>query len=267
MNPREIRASFIKLFQQTARYRHRYEVFRDFVNMGAYALHNAFHKIEAFENDYLTIIKRYELEDQQRFPQLLALVVDGLEASPHDFLGSVFMELELGNGKAGQFFTPYEVSLMMATMLVGGDEESCLNGRDFLLLNEPAVGAGGMVIAYSEVMKKVGVNPQRKLWALCTDIDPVPAMMCYIQLSLLYIPAVVEIGNSLNPAAAKTYLRTPAHILGFWEGKIKRHFEAKRLLAALEKAEPAAPPQEPEPAPAFISQGGQFELFGKSLSS
>lgn len=59
-------------------------------------------------------------------------------------------------------------------------------------------GAGGMVIAFAKVMLARGYNPQTQLRADCVDIDPVAARMCYIQLSLLGIPARVVIGNSLT---------------------------------------------------------------------
>ncbi len=39
--------------------------------------------------------------------QLLAHVVNGLEYSPGDFLGNIFMHLDLGDKYRGQFFTAY----------------------------------------------------------------------------------------------------------------------------------------------------------------
>lgn len=42
---------FFKLFRDTGRQRHRYEVFRDFVTMAALSLHNAFNKVEKLEED------------------------------------------------------------------------------------------------------------------------------------------------------------------------------------------------------------------------
>ncbi|SSK55792.1 Uncharacterised protein [Klebsiella pneumoniae] len=39
--------------------------------------------------------------------QLLAHVVNGLQNGFCDFLGNVFMQLELGDKYRGQFFTPY----------------------------------------------------------------------------------------------------------------------------------------------------------------
>ena len=44
--------------------------------------------------------------------------------------------------------------------------------------------------------------------AVCTDIDEVAARMCYVQLALLGIPAIVNIGNSLTLDVRQT-LHTP----------------------------------------------------------
>jgi hypothetical protein len=46
-------AAFKKTFRELAPYRHRYEVFRDFVTMAACSLHNRLHKDPAREEEYL----------------------------------------------------------------------------------------------------------------------------------------------------------------------------------------------------------------------
>ena len=43
----------------------------------------------------------------------------GLDENPdQDFLGELYMNLDLGNEHAGQFFTPYNVCRMMSEMNV-----------------------------------------------------------------------------------------------------------------------------------------------------
>ena len=44
LDPREARAAFLRSFKQLAPYKHRYEVWRDFVTMAACSLHNGFLK-------------------------------------------------------------------------------------------------------------------------------------------------------------------------------------------------------------------------------
>ena len=106
--------NFVKLFNSLARYKHRYEVFRDFVTVSAIALHNAVRKNETLEEEYLQIVKQYDKQDVNGFCQLLAILVALLESRSCDVLGGIYMDLDLGNGNTGQFFSPPEISSLMA---------------------------------------------------------------------------------------------------------------------------------------------------------
>lgn len=55
------RKEFVKLFRETARYHHRYQVFRDFVTMAAVALENAFLQCDELENEYFQTIPSAQL--------------------------------------------------------------------------------------------------------------------------------------------------------------------------------------------------------------
>jgi hypothetical protein len=253
VNP-HIRA-FTRLFNETARYHHRFEVFRDFVMMAGIAILNAFRKSDELEQEYLGIVRRYEKDDVVRMSQLLAEVVMGLEAYPCDFLGSVFMDLDIGSDQMGQFFTPFEVSKLMA-MIMHGDAIDELSKKPFITLQEPACGAAGMVIAFAQTMYEKGLNPQKQLWASCVDVDPVAAMMAYVQLSLLHIPAEVVIGNSLSMSVTRV-MRTPAHYLGFWDSKLRRYWSSNELKKApIAEDAPTVLPQ-----PMVVIQKGQMSLF------
>jgi len=72
-------AAFKQTFRQLAPYRHRYDVFRDFVTMAACSLHNGLHKDEAREEEYLRIIGQYKPDDQKAFPKLMAQLVAALD--------------------------------------------------------------------------------------------------------------------------------------------------------------------------------------------
>ncbi len=106
--------AFMALFNETARYRHRYRVFGDFVQCAAISLHNAFCPDSELEQQYLQIIKHYEPEEVTRLSQLLVHVMRVLEHEPHDFLGGIFMEMNLGNKHLKPFFTPWHISRVMA---------------------------------------------------------------------------------------------------------------------------------------------------------
>ncbi|EJZ6455997.1 DUF1738 domain-containing protein [Salmonella enterica subsp. enterica serovar Braenderup] len=207
---------FVSLFNQTAPCENRWQVFSDFVHMAACSLFNAVHRDEAFEADYMQRVARYSAEDAHNMSRLLAEVIQGLEFCPTDFLGQIFMSLELGNARHGQYFTPYSVSYTMARMTLSNRLSVLTSGeRDFITVSDPACGAGGMIVAMAEAMLEAGFNPQKQMVAYCVDIDPVAAMMCYIQLSLMGIPAIVATGNSLT-VDIKREMATPMFVLGHW---------------------------------------------------
>jgi len=51
------------------------------------------------------------------------------------------------------------------------------------------------------------------------DIDQLAAEMCYLQLSLLHIPAEIVLGNTLS-LEVRSVVRMPAHYLEFWDSKL-----------------------------------------------
>ncbi|EIO3282425.1 DUF1738 domain-containing protein [Salmonella enterica] len=213
---------FVSLFNSIAPHENRWQVFSDFAHMAAAALYNAIHRDPTVEADYLRRVKRYSKEDAVRMSGLLAAVTDGLEFSPTDFLGQLLMTLELGNQYLGQYFTPYSLSYTMARLNMADRLPELKDGsREYITVCDPACGAGGMIVATAEAMLEAGYNPQKQMLAYCTDIDPLAAMLCYIQLTLMHIPAVVSIGNSLTMEITRE-MATPAYRLGLWDLKLHR---------------------------------------------
>lgn len=72
-----------------------------------------------------------------------------------------------------------------------------------------------MVIAAADALHKNHYNPSQNMCVIAVDNDIRCAMMAYIQLSYLGIPAVVIHGDGL---LVKEYARfyTPVYILGGW---------------------------------------------------
>lgn len=220
------RQTFISLFNSIARHKHRYAVFSDFVTMSAIAYHNAVNKLETLENEYLHIVGKYSKKEVDLFCELLANFIALLDIEPRDVLGSLYMELELGNTNNGQFFTPHDISLLLATLNFGKELENF--DKPFLKLSEPTCGAGGMILAFANEMLKKGHNPSQKLWVQAIDIDRVAGFMCYLQLSLWNIPAQVIIGNTLTMDFREIYY-TPAHYLYGWQGRLQLRESIERV--------------------------------------
>ena len=216
--------AFLSLFSQTARYHHRHQVFEDFVSCSVIALQNSLQFCDKREEKYMRIVGRYEKTDISRMAQLLAHVTNGLDETPGDFLGRVFMQLELGDKYRGQFCTPWNIGLMMARMQLGNVEDN-FRDKPFITLSEPACGAGCMALAFAFVLREAGYSPHRYLWVSAQDIDPLAAGMAYIQLSLSGVPGEVVIGNSLNDERRRI-LHTPAHYMGNWSFLLQTRMNA-----------------------------------------
>ncbi len=222
---------FVSLLRDNAR-RHRvHEVFRDFCEITAITFSNSMDRsrYKTREARHLAVIKRYSRDEVTRFALMLAKLTMSLEAGMSDCLGQIFMALELGDHWKGQYFTPYEISLLMVRITVV-DIEAKLKQEQFVTVNEPAVGAGGMVIALADALQVAGINYQESMHVTAQDIDSTAVHMAYIQLSLLGVPAVVIHGNSLTAKSWDHWL-TPMHVIGGWGPKLKRRTRWKEEAA------------------------------------
>ena len=151
-----------------------------------------------------------------------------------DFLGQVVVELELSSQHMGQFFTPYDVSRMMAEMTFDTVDE-IIAEQGFVTVQEPACGAGGMIIAAADVIEAKGFDIGRQLYVDATDISPMCFKMSYLQASLRGIPAMIRRGNTLSREMFE-HAVTPA-FFGFYA----THREA---FDAWQRGNPPARPDE-----------------------
>jgi type I restriction-modification system DNA methylase subunit len=225
----DARRKFIAVFRDTARNLRRWEVFSDFITLAASELDLA--RIRTPENieQSRVICAKYSEGDISHLHTLFCLMVCALEAKFHDFLGAIFMELELGDDRNGQYFTPYHVQSLMARLLMP-DVELTIRREGFVTVSDPASGAAGMIVAYAGVLLEAGYNPSEHMFGSCIDIDPIAADMAFIQLSLLGIPAEVVTGNTLTMQLNRVRY-TPVYYINNFE---KRLDDQRRINAMRE---------------------------------
>lgn len=267
----------IKQLHAAARSRGLDRVWSDWVEMGAIAIANAVDKTQFAQREqrYLDIVAQYQKEEVHSLANAFAHLVQCWEQRAvtgefGDVLGSTFMMMDMGNAGTGQFFTPYEVSRMMAEMILGDEAtlKAQLQTRGFLTLQEPASGAGGMIIAAAHVLADAGINYQQALHVTAIDVDRRCAHMTFLQLALLHIPAVVIQGNALTLETVETWC-TPAHILGGWSRRLRQQqpvSDAAQLLMPQpkpiqQKHNTDVPEQHVEQAISKGIQEGQMSLF------
>lgn len=225
----------LKLLNGIGRTRGLSRVFADWIEMCAVALARMDRaQFYAREERYLGIVKQYERDEVEDLAKAFAHLTlayeecfrDGAVAFA-DTLGSLYMMLDMVNSDTGQFFTPYEVSRLMAMMKIEGAGE-LINEKGYVQVMEPAAGAGGMIIATAHALHEAGFNYQRTMHATAIDIDARCVHMCFVQLSMLHIPAMVIHGNALSGETWGQWV-TPAHILGGWQ----RRLDSRKPLAQL----------------------------------
>ena len=207
MNKKE----FKQIIQKLSYTRHTWNVWQDWTQMYALAIAQSTGFTEKREQQYMDIVGRYTHDEMQLFPQLSALTVEALELEFCDFLGSMFMELELGSNAKGQFFTPYHLCKMMAQMTTSNDQYE--DGK-IVTVSDPCVGGGAMLIALCDTLKEQGINYQRQLRITAQDVDYTACCMCYIQLSLLGCQAKVVYGNTLTVECREQFITPMAAFMG-----------------------------------------------------
>ena len=96
------------------------------LTMMAISMANACDKRQAKEreDEYMSIIHRYNKSEQETFPEMLGIIVSALEQNPdQDFLGDIYMQLSLADKMKAQYFTPYHLSKAMAEMVWTEDKD------------------------------------------------------------------------------------------------------------------------------------------------
>lgn len=205
----------VKIFE-SFRYSHGvYEVFEDFLEVSAIAISNSVDSAQRDEREkrYLQIIKKYSKEEATLLTELFAKLVLALEQEPSDYLGTLFMNLNLSNKWRGQVFTPLSVASIMAAITIT-DLEDIIKDKGYATVNDPTIGAGVLIIALNNEVLKLGLNPQQVLKIVGQDIDRRAVHMSYIQLSLLGLDAQILLGDSLASKYSEIW-HSPGHILQF----------------------------------------------------
>ena len=277
-NQREV----VKIFLNLSGKYSLWQLWSDFIVMAAISISNVVDKLNApkREEQYMNIVKRYDNQTIKNFPKILSLIIEGMDFDPdRDFLGEIFMELNLGNDAGGQFFTPYNVCKMMAEINKTEEIVKKIEKDRFVSVNDCAYGAGATLIAFANTCKLHNINYQTDVLFIAQDIDFVTACMCYLQLSLLGCSGYVFVGDTItNPcltADKKGLLPLQTENVWFTPMFYSDTWTARKLFARMSLLENPTETQKTEPAekisssisdeiliPELIeSKSGQFKLF------
>ena len=193
---------FLDVFNKLCYSRNSWQVWADLMSAIACTLSNVTDRTPGHygqrEEEFAQCIKR--LGSMEAPAEILHIIVMALENKPEqDFLGKMYMNLNLGNHWKGQFFTPYDVCKMMSQMTIGNADKQ-IEEQGYISICDPTCGAGATLIAAANTLKRSKYNFQNHVLFVGQDVDRVVAQMCYIQLSLLGCAGYICVGNSFtNP--------------------------------------------------------------------
>lgn len=139
----DMEKEFLKLFDQLTYSRSAWQVWEDLMTVMACSISNAVDrtpdKFKKREERYERAIKN--LGGVETPAKMLGIITMALEQDPdQDFLGKLYMSLNLGNHWKGQFFTPYDVCKMMAEMNFG-EVQAEVEKKGYISVCDPCVGA------------------------------------------------------------------------------------------------------------------------------
>ena len=262
----EHRKNFVKALNRFNAYGYsRFNVFNDFLHLSAitlanssdpYNLANAKATVDEREAQYKNIIGKYKPELQNLFGEMLSeIVLEMQNYCPNhltDVLGEIFHSLEFQDEWKGQFFTPQCVSDMCGMVLTDNNSlNAAIAEKGFITINEPCCGSGSMILGAANGFRKLGLNPNRQMLIVANDLDERCVWMCYVQLSLYGLPAIVQRQNTLTLETYDAPWYTPTFVFDGWTLWAWRAFDEEQS------------PQEIESVPAIVEEPklGQLSLF------
>lgn len=244
ISPRQQEIS--KIYETLCHRYGRFEVWQDFVQVIACAISNSVDLVnaDAREARYMNIVKKYARAEVEAMGRVFGAIVNGMEEQPDsDFLGELYMILELGNKHSGQFFTPYHVSRLMAHVTLDAERVRADIAREgWASLSDCACGAGAMLVAAANRLREVGIDYQRDVLFIGQDIDYTVGLMCYIQLSLRGCAGYVRIGDTLRePLTGNVLIAGKDANTWITPMYFSDHWTLRRLRARREAREAARP--------------------------
>ena len=143
-----------------------HETFADVVKCCAYSFANAVEMKEERENEYLRTINKYNKEERDLFPKILAALVNEYEKAdePIDVLGNIYEDLQLTKKGSAQFFTPIHICDLMSKMtLREEDNKKTVEEKGYINILDPACGSGRFLYTSYGELQKQGIEPNKIL--------------------------------------------------------------------------------------------------------
>lgn len=239
------RENFSNLIAEIANGGNRYTVFNDFCKMSALSVAQKLNFDQRREDTYLEIVKKYSRNDVKKFVdmfwQLTAALNDCIAekvlevncpeeltlqfplkcSKPHyeDVLGDIFTEMNQHDRKEGQVFTPAHVGNIMGELTLTEDYAwGEIKRQGFIVIRENCCGSGAITFGVLNRLLNLNISPNYQTLVIASDTDERCVHMCYLQLSLYGIPAVVLQQNNISDEIYAEWY-TPLFVKNNWASK------------------------------------------------
>ncbi|RWR30445.1 hypothetical protein D2T29_12290 [Sinirhodobacter populi] len=209
-------ADFIRDLSAIDRSRRPVQVFHDFcrvaycmIGRSAPAYEGTYERLSSMFDEVMSQYARRD-DAEAAMGRLQARCMTAMYLGGRDFLGEVAAEIGALSANIGQFFTPFELSLLNADLLIG-DAGAEIESKGYITVHEPAAGAGSMIVAVADSLSSRGIDPARTLWVDAVELNATAFHMAYIQMSMRHIPGRITHGDSLSCEVFEQAL-TPASV-------------------------------------------------------
>lgn len=191
--------NIVKKIQSTDQKYNYDEIFFDWIKAMFYAYANSCNRdgYEDREKEFDRLVEKHGPKTMQIFYECQAeLVMLFEEKGIDDYLGKIHHLLGVHNKMKGQFFTPFHLAKMMAETQVSGVIKKLEEGK--IKITDQACGSACLILGMLAVLKEKGINYQKNVMIVCSDLDENAIQMAYIQLSLSGAAAKCENKNALT---------------------------------------------------------------------
>ena len=211
----DYKKEIVKILDHFSYRKSRIDVFKDACEFDALTIACLF---DPFKKDMRNkrrqeILDVYTGQDKSVFNNICDKIIEMLSNMLDDFqdyLGEIFMNIQAGNKRNGQFFTPYHVANFMAKVQFVEKPST----EKIITISEPCCGSGVLMIAVADTLNEYQHNYAQHAVVVASDIDIACVHMAYLQIAFCGMPAIVQHKDSLANKCWDTFV-TPAFSLQF----------------------------------------------------
>lgn len=185
------------------------DVFRDWIAV-------AFYAFQSDDPHYFEVMDKYKKNNEfnrevaDHFSLALARLMEYMRLTNKEALGELFMNYASDGGKS-QFFTPFNISEMVAKMMIDCNKQVAVEENRPLVINDPTCGAGIMLVSAA---KELSYEQANDALLIGSDIDITCVRMTALNMMFFNMNSLIIWGNPLGMEVYDAWATIRHPILG-----------------------------------------------------